>query len=79
MRPLTFPRKNIPTKALVVEEPGAPFVLRDVVLDEVRSDEVRSDEVLVEMLFTGICHTVRSMLQIGHNVKMSEDIRLTQP
>ena len=48
-----IPARNIPTKALVVERPGAPFVLRDVILDQ-----VRGDEVLVEIKYTGVCHTV---------------------
>lgn len=50
----SLPARNIPTKALVVEKPGAPFVLQDVVLDE-----VRPNELLVEIKYTGICHTVR--------------------
>lgn len=37
-----------------MEEVGGPFVLQDIVLDE-----VRDDEVLVEMSYTGLCHTVR--------------------
>jgi Zn-dependent alcohol dehydrogenase len=49
-----LPARNIPTKALVVEKPGAPFVLQDVVLDE-----VRPNELLVEIKYAGICHTVR--------------------
>lgn len=49
-----IPAKNIPTKALVVEKPKDPFVLKDVILDE-----VRPDEVLVEMKYTGLCHTVQ--------------------
>lgn len=48
-----IPEKQIPTKAFVVDAPEAPFVLQDVVLDE-----VRSNEVLVEMKYTGLCHTV---------------------
>ncbi|KAJ5770000.1 uncharacterized protein N7511_002051 [Penicillium nucicola] len=48
----TIPQKQIPTKAFVVKEAGAPFILQDVVLDE-----VRSNEVLVEMKYTGLCHT----------------------
>lgn len=48
-----FPDKNIPTTAFVVDKPGAPFVLQDVILDE-----VRANEVLVEMKYTGLCHTV---------------------
>ncbi|KUM59442.1 hypothetical protein ACN42_g7705 [Penicillium freii] len=47
-----IPQKQIPTTAFVVEKPGAPFVLQDVVLDE-----VRANEVLVEMKYTGLCHT----------------------
>ncbi|KAJ5190446.1 Polyketide synthase enoylreductase [Penicillium cinerascens] len=47
-----IPEKHIPTKAFVVEAPHAPFVLQDVVLDE-----VRDNEVLVEMKYTGLCHT----------------------
>ncbi|KAH6605524.1 hypothetical protein Trco_004677 [Trichoderma cornu-damae] len=43
---------NIRTKAYVVESKGSPFVLRDVVLDE-----VQPNEVLVEIQYTGICHT----------------------
>jgi len=50
----SLPARNIPTKALVVEKPGAPFVLQDVVLDE-----VRPNELLVEIKYAGICHTVR--------------------
>ncbi|KAJ5138487.1 Polyketide synthase enoylreductase [Penicillium bovifimosum] len=47
-----IPQKQIPTTAFVVEKPGAPFVLQDVILDE-----VRANEVLVEMKYTGLCHT----------------------
>jgi Zn-dependent alcohol dehydrogenase len=45
---------GIPTKAYLVEEEGGPFVLKDVVLDQ-----LEPDEVLVEMKYTGLCHTVR--------------------
>lgn len=48
-----IPERNIRTTALVVSSVGAAFQLRDVVLDE-----VRDHEALVEMLYTGICHTV---------------------
>ncbi|KAL6828727.1 GroES-like protein [Trichoderma camerunense] len=44
--------KSIPTKAYVVEKKGAPFVLQDILLDE-----IQSHEVLVEILYTGLCHT----------------------
>jgi hypothetical protein len=37
----------------VVEKPGAKFKMMPVVFDQ-----VRSDEYLIEMLFSGICHTV---------------------
>ena len=47
----TFP---LQTEALVVQEPKADFTLTNITLDE-----VRSDEVLVEMKYSGICHTVR--------------------
>lgn len=60
--PAMIPQKQIPTTAFVVEKPGAPFVLQDVVLDE-----VRANEVLVEMKYTGLCHTVcihNELLQI---------------
>ncbi|EXU98233.1 Zn-dependent alcohol dehydrogenase family protein [Metarhizium robertsii] len=43
---------NIHTEGLVVDKPGADFVMRPVILDE-----VRADEVLVEMKYSGICHT----------------------
>ncbi|KUJ06727.1 putative alcohol dehydrogenase [Mollisia scopiformis] len=49
---MELPEKNIPTRALVVEKPGSPFILQDVTLDE-----VRDNEVLVEMKYTGLCHT----------------------
>lgn len=42
------------TKALVVQEPKAGFEMTDIMLDE-----VRPDEILVEMKYSGICHTVR--------------------
>jgi Zn-dependent alcohol dehydrogenase len=52
----SLPEKNIPTRALVVEKPGAPFVLQDVVLDE-----IRPNELLVEIKYAGLCHTVRAL------------------
>lgn len=45
--------RNICTKAYVVQGEGDPFTLCDVVLDE-----VQPNEVLVEIWYTGICHTV---------------------
>jgi Zn-dependent alcohol dehydrogenase len=41
------------TKAYVVADRGSPFELVDVQLDE-----LQANEVLVEMLYTGVCHTV---------------------
>lgn len=53
----TTDKMGIPTKAYLVEEVGGPFVLKDVVLDQ-----LEPDEVLVEMKYTGLCHTVRPPL-----------------
>ena len=39
-----------------MDEVDGPFVLRDVVIDE-----VNDDEVLVEMKYTGLCHTVSKL------------------
>ena len=47
--------KDIETIAYVVHKPKEDFVLENVVLDE-----MRDDEVLVDMKFSGICHTVCS-------------------
>lgn len=44
---------NIETEAFVVTEPKAPFKLTPISLDE-----VRGNEILVEMKYSGICHTV---------------------
>ena len=46
--------KPVTTKALVVDKPGAPFVLEDVVLDK-----LRDNELLVDIKYSGLCHTVR--------------------
>lgn len=45
------------TLAYVLEKANAHFVLRDVVLDE-----LQPSEVLVEIKYTGLCHTVCSLL-----------------
>ena len=42
----------IVTSAAVVEAPGAPFTVRDIILDD-----TRPGEVLVRMIATGLCHT----------------------
>lgn len=52
--------KQIRTKAYVVEDKGAPFVLRDVILDE-----VLDHEVLVEIKYTGICHTASQFFSLS--------------
>lgn len=44
---------NIETEALVVAKPGDDFKLTPIILDE-----VKGNEVLVEMKYSGICHTV---------------------
>lgn len=44
---------NIETEALVVTKPGDDFRLTPITLDE-----IRGNEVLVEMKYSGICHTV---------------------
>jgi Zn-dependent alcohol dehydrogenase len=44
---------NIETEAFVVDSPNAPFKLTPIILDE-----MREDEFLIEMKYTGICHTV---------------------
>jgi len=43
---------NIETEAFVVDSPNAPFKLTPIVLDE-----MREDEFLIEMKYSGICHT----------------------
>lgn len=44
---------NIETEAIIVAKPGDDFKLGPIILDE-----VRGNEVLVEMKYSGICHTV---------------------
>jgi len=45
----------VTTEALVVLEPHTGFKRLPIVLNE-----MRDNEVLVEILYSGICHTVRS-------------------
>lgn len=61
-----LPEKDIPTKAIVVEKPFAPFELRDVILDE-----VRPNEVLVQLKYTGICHTVKTTILTSRDTGLS--------
>lgn len=42
------------TQALVIAKPGDPFKYEDVDIDDAN---LRDDEVLVEMKYTGVCHT----------------------
>ena len=69
---ITFP---VQTRALVVREPKADFTMTTITLDE-----VRADEVLVEMKYSGICHTVRSHTSnLGYSQLISvQDIVLQQ-
>jgi hypothetical protein len=60
---------NIETVALVVDKPGGAFELKPVVFDE-----VRDDEFLVEMLYSGICHTVHMLLLLPITRLASADI-----
>lgn len=48
---------NIETEAFVVDKHNGDFKLTPVILDE-----VRGNEVLVEMKYSGICHTVSTEL-----------------
>jgi hypothetical protein len=48
---------NIETEAFVVDSPNAPFKLTPIILDE-----MREDEFLIEMKYSGICHTVSGEL-----------------
>jgi Zn-dependent alcohol dehydrogenase len=41
------------TEALVLSEAGGPFVLTPIVIQD-----LRPDEVLVEIKYSGVCHTV---------------------
>jgi len=48
---------NIETEAFVVDEPNAPFKLTPIIIDE-----MRDDEFLIEMKYSGICHTVSTLV-----------------
>lgn len=48
--------KNIECIAFVVEEEKAGFTLKNIFLDE-----VRENEYLIEMKYSGICHTVNML------------------
>lgn len=48
---------DIPTEALVVESVGADFKMTPIILAD-----MNDDEVLVEIKFSGICHTVSKSL-----------------
>jgi D-arabinose 1-dehydrogenase-like Zn-dependent alcohol dehydrogenase len=46
--------KNIETIAYVVHGPNEEFKLESIILDD-----IQDNEVLVDMKYSGICHTVR--------------------
>ena len=48
---------NIETEAFVVDKPNAPFKLTPIIIDE-----MRDDEYLIEMKYSGICHTVSTLV-----------------
>ena len=60
--------QELVTKAYVVAERGGPFELRDVVLDG-----LQPNEVLVEIKYTGVCHTVRCL---GYKMEMAAKLQL---
>lgn len=60
---------NIEAVALVVDKPGGAFKLKPVVFDE-----IRDDEFLVEMLYSGICHTVHMLHLLQTTRLASSDI-----
>ena len=60
-QPSPMPKFPLKTEALVVQEPKAKFTLTAITLDE-----VRADEVLVEMRYSGICHTVNRLHFLGY-------------
>lgn len=64
-RAVTFPLR---TEALVVQEPKADFTLTPITLDE-----VKPDEVLVEMKYSGICHTVCGYVPSHDSVRLTSD------
>lgn len=52
---------NIETIALVVDRPKADFKLETIFLDE-----IRGDELLIDMKYSGICHTVQLFILASH-------------
>jgi Zn-dependent alcohol dehydrogenase len=54
---------NIETEAFVVDAPNAPFTLTPIILDE-----MRKDEFLIEMKYSGICHTVSTQHPRIHRI-----------
>jgi Zn-dependent alcohol dehydrogenase len=52
---------NIETEAFVVDAPNAPFTLTPIILDE-----MCKDEFLIEMKYSGICHTVSTQYPRVH-------------
>lgn len=63
----TMSTTNIETEAIIVAKPGDDFKLSPIILDE-----VRGNEVLVEMKYSGICHTVSlSRAREGDDAKVA--------
>lgn len=65
------PAKDIKTVAYVVDHAGADFTLKDIVLDG-----PKGNEYLIEMKYSGICHTVS--LADAHAAKLNR-LKLAGP
>lgn len=63
--------KNVQTIGWVVHD-----VKQDFVLEELTLDEMRDDELLVDMKYSGICHTVGP--QISLEKKQTLSIRMIE-
>ena len=63
--------KNIETIGYVVHGPKEEFKLEELVLDE-----MQDDELLVDMKYSGICHTVRQPLRIREASPFAKLIKL---
>jgi len=60
---------NIETEAFVVDSPKAPFKLTAIILDE-----MREDEFLIEMKYSGICHTVGGEISLSRDNQTETDV-----
>lgn len=61
--------QKLQTEALVVEKAKDDFKLITVTVDPV----LRSDEVLVEMKYSGVCHTVSGALRVDFEWERTTD------